>query len=268
MRFGTDFSETVTLDGGERLRMRVVRPADRERIIAGFTRLSPQTRYRRFLGSKRELSEQDLAFLSQCDGVRQYAIIVLTIDAAGEDRESIGMARFIRDSADAEVAELAIVVADEWQGRGIGRRLMVAIIDAAREWGVTRLQAYTLADNQQLRALLDRLPMDVELTSEDGLLRFTIPIPDTTKADALVVVDHLLRSAAAGTQAVLTTFGRIGLHHWLAVGDLASVQRLGRRRLRLPAGAGERRWMGTGAKLKRPPRQNPLKKRRHDPDPK
>ena len=127
----------------------VIRPidaGDRQALNAGFERMGRESRYRRFLTATPALSEAQLRYLTEVDQHHHVAL------AAVDGSNIVGVARFVREGiAD---AELAIGVVDEWQGRGLGTALMAALVDQSLKQGVTRFQAYVLADNEPMLRLL------------------------------------------------------------------------------------------------------------------
>ena len=131
--------------------MRPVEPEDRAALAEGFERLSPESRYRRFFGPMPQLSDRDLDYLTQVDHHDHEALVA--VDARTGD--GIGVARYVRTGA--RVAEPAIVVADDWQGRGVGGLLLDALAARATEEGVRRFDAPVLATNHEAIALLERL---------------------------------------------------------------------------------------------------------------
>jgi GNAT superfamily N-acetyltransferase len=141
--------------------------------VAGFDRLSPDSRYHRFLAPVPRLSPSLLAFLTDVDGVDHCAWVAL----AEEDGQMIGVgiARFVR-LADPEAADAAITVIDAYQGRGIGARLLDVLVLEALQHGITRFEGLLLAENTVSRRMLDRAGARIE---RDGgaLLRFTLDLP-------------------------------------------------------------------------------------------
>jgi GNAT superfamily N-acetyltransferase len=123
--------------------IRALAPADREGLAQAFSRLSEQTRRRRFHGLARRLGESDLDRLTQIDHHEHEALAAVAPDSG----RIVGVARYIVLPHHPRAAEVAIAVDDEWQGRGIGRRLMSELVSRARGQGVTRLLAYVDADN-------------------------------------------------------------------------------------------------------------------------
>lgn len=130
--------------------LRPIEPGDREALRAGFERLSPESRYRRFFAAMPHLSERDLDYLTVVDHHDHEAII-----AVEPDGQIVGVARFVRTGPGE--AEPAIVVADDRQGQGLGSRLLDALVARARQEGIGCFRAPVLADNQTAIQALSRL---------------------------------------------------------------------------------------------------------------
>lgn len=178
-RFDDAWEETVRIDDGTPVRLRLVRPADKAAMRAAFERLSPESRYRRFFAAKTELSDADLRYLTETDGESHVALGAERADAEGE---ALGVARFVRLGDRPEMAEAAIAVVDDFQGKGLGRLLLSRLAAAARERGVATFHADVLARNEPMRALLRSLaPSAVE--HADGFV-MTIDIPTAEAAAA------------------------------------------------------------------------------------
>src|SRR5262245_12971681 len=126
------------------IRVRPLRRDDAERLRAFVRDLSPTSRHQRFLSSFRELPPALLERLMQVDGPEHHALIAVAIEDGRE--VVIGEARYALEANGA--AEFAIAVADAWQGRGLGRRLLWAIEGAARDAGIRRLFGDTLRGNR------------------------------------------------------------------------------------------------------------------------
>jgi protein lysine acetyltransferase len=143
----------LALVGGRRLHIRQLDPNDVDRLAGLFARLSPDSRYRRFLSPKPRLEPRELAYLTNLDYVDHDALA-----AVDRDRDSIvGVARYARDRSRPSAAHIAFAVADELHGLGIGTMLTELIVQRARENGYELLIATTLWDNRPARALLRRL---------------------------------------------------------------------------------------------------------------
>jgi GNAT superfamily N-acetyltransferase len=151
--------------------VRPIRPADKGALEAAFDRLSEGSRYRRFLTVTPRLSGRQLAYLTEVDHRGHEALIAF--DA--ETGEAVGTARYVRDSNDESVAEPAVTVVDDWQGRGLGSVLLRSVIDRARLHGVRQLRATVLADNEPMLHLLRALP-DVEELEVGQITQGTVDV--------------------------------------------------------------------------------------------
>src|SRR5256885_12566047 len=107
--------ERVGLRDGSTVIIRPVRPEDRELFVAGFERMSGESRYRRFMSHKKRLSERELDFFTRLDHDLHEAIGAID-DVTGE---GAGVARMHRRPDDPTVAEAAVTVVDACQGRGL-----------------------------------------------------------------------------------------------------------------------------------------------------
>jgi RimJ/RimL family protein N-acetyltransferase len=134
--------EEVVLDDGRRVLVRPLQAADREVYAEGVAALSPRSRYLRFASPQPQMGERQLDLMTQPDGQRHVAYIALTPDGS----VGVGVARYIRAAA-ANAAEVAIAVADEWQGHGLGGKLLCLLIAHARAAELETLFAVTLSEN-------------------------------------------------------------------------------------------------------------------------
>ena len=162
----------------------VIRPiaaGDRERLRESHERLSPETRYRRFLAVKPHLTSADVRYLVDIDG-RDHVALVATLPEAA-DEPIVGVARFIRIPDEPEVAEVAIVVNDALQGRGVGTELITRLAEAAVARGVRRFRATMLADNSRVQRLFEALaagPAQYRRTGAVSEMEFPLPAPGGT----------------------------------------------------------------------------------------
>src|SRR5439155_664837 len=126
----------------------LLRRADREKLVAAFDRLSPESRYRRFFTAMPRLPEKLLRSLLDIDGWNHLAIGAETVTTDPAEAEGVGIARFIRLKDEPAVAEAAVTVVDHMQRRGLGKLLVSALAQAARERGITRFRAEVLRTNE------------------------------------------------------------------------------------------------------------------------
>jgi GNAT superfamily N-acetyltransferase len=194
-RFDAEWRETATLTDGTDVVLRLVRPADRDLLRAGFDRLSPESRYLRFFAAKQELTEAELARLTDLDGVDHLAIGAVRERPDG-GWEGLGVARFVRDPSAPDMAEAAVTVMDAVQGRGLGRLLLARLAEAARERGITRFAGEFLATNAQVRQLIEEACPDARLHAAGDLIRVEVPLLDAEAPRD--PAQRLLRQAAGG----------------------------------------------------------------------
>ena len=178
MLTGPDFHEEHVLHDGTRVLLRHIRHEDLPALREGFAHLSPLSRYRRFNGVVRELSDTLLHFFVDVDGHDHVAIVATTVPDDGAPR-GLGVARFVRDGKDPSAAEFAITVADEVQHKGLGGILAKALARAARERGVRHFQGIIAHDNRPIHQLLAELgPVREDMEGPESLFDVTLPAVD------------------------------------------------------------------------------------------
>ena len=144
---------------------------ERDLVASFFAGLSPRTLYNRFCAPKPRLTSGDLDVLSGVDGDRHVALVAL--DAAGEP---VAMGRFVRSAEDEQAAELALTVADDWQGRGLGSLLARLLAQRARQSGLLRFQATVLSENRPALAVLKKLGRPAVVDHAGAAIELAIPL--------------------------------------------------------------------------------------------
>src|SRR5262249_26789271 len=104
-RFDASYRETLELRDGSTVELRPIRPEDKPIFLDGFARLTPESRYLRFFTGKDHLTDAELAYLTEVDGERHFALGAIAPDGRGA-----GVARFVRLEDEPDVAELAVTV--------------------------------------------------------------------------------------------------------------------------------------------------------------
>jgi RimJ/RimL family protein N-acetyltransferase len=171
--------------------VRPIEPDDKTGLAAAFQRLSDESRYRRFLSPHGRLSAAELRYLTEVDHHDHEALVALD-PATGE---GVGVARYVRDRGRPDSAEVAVAVADGWQGRGVGTLLLHRLADRAREEGVRRFTALMLADNEPMAHLLGDIGETGVLDAGQGTVELAVALPESGLGAALAA---LLRWAARG----------------------------------------------------------------------
>jgi RimJ/RimL family protein N-acetyltransferase len=125
------------------LLIRELASADRFALVFMFSRLGEPSRYQRFLAIKPQLTSADLDFLTDVDHWHHEAVIAFS----PPPRAPVGVARYVR-SREFDLAEVAVTVVDDWQRRGVGIELMLALRERALRAGIGRFTAMVLRDNR------------------------------------------------------------------------------------------------------------------------
>ena len=160
-------------------------PTDAETLRDVFRRLSPGSRYHRFLQVLDQLDDSMIRLLAgSVDGVHHIALLLIVLPPEGQE-ELIGVAHLVQDPDDPATADIAVTVVDDWQGRGAGTALGSALL-ARRPAAVTRLRTLVAADNRASLALLAGAGRVSSGLPEQGVLDVTVDLPAATRARSTV----------------------------------------------------------------------------------
>ena len=156
--------------------IRPIRADDGERLRASHARLSPESRYRRFLSAKPELTGADVRYLVGVDGIDHIALVATRPSLPGEP--IVAVARCIRVPGSPDTGEVAIVVADALQGKGVGARLVRQLAALAVGQRITRFRATMLSENVAIQRLLTGLAAGpVTWTHHGETTELELPLP-------------------------------------------------------------------------------------------
>jgi GNAT superfamily N-acetyltransferase len=136
-----------------------------------YSRLSHDTRYQRFFSVMQRLPPDWAHFLANVDYKQRFALVV---EEPGDSASLIAVGRYEPSGDDPVVAELAIVVQDGWQGKGVGTVLMEGLLREAAAHGITRFRAYVLGQNRRMLKLLRRCTEVVEERTERGVVELLV----------------------------------------------------------------------------------------------
>jgi acetyltransferase len=157
--------EKWPMPDGITLTVRPIRPEDAQ-IEQAFVRgLSDESRYFRFMQAVHELTQEMLVRFTQIDYDREMALIAVVETDAGKELQ-VAVARYTA-YPDRRSCEFAIVVADDWQGRGIGTHLMHSLMQVAKSRGIDLMEGEIIAGNTHMLGLMDRLGFKVHPNPED-----------------------------------------------------------------------------------------------------
>ncbi|HIE01384.1 MAG TPA: GNAT family N-acetyltransferase [Thiotrichaceae bacterium] len=155
------------LPDGTDITIRPIRPEDADIEQAFVRHLSNESKYFRFMQTLQELTPIMLVRFTQIDYDREMALIVVT---QADDKETeLGVARY-SINPDGESCEFALVIADEWQHRGIAHRLMTCLMDAARTKGLKIIQGEVLSNNHNMLKLMNQLRFSAIVDEDDRSL--------------------------------------------------------------------------------------------------
>jgi GNAT superfamily N-acetyltransferase len=182
------------LSDGSRIEIRPLTGADKTGLAAGFERLSPLSRYRRFFTVTPELTAKQLAYLTEIDHHDHEALVA--IEPA--TNHGLGVARYVRSPEHPAEAEVAVAVADDWQRRGLGTLLLRHLAARAHEEGIASFTGLLLRDNAPMRHVLEALGHVVVRDASSDTLEVSLRIPDDPLGEGRGRLARWLRAGALG----------------------------------------------------------------------
>jgi len=166
--------ERVRVSGGREICIRSIEPGDAARLRVAFEQLTALTRYKRFLGAVDHLSERQLRYLTRVDHADHEALVALdAVSGAG-----VGIARYVRDARDPRLADVAVVVTDAWQRRGVGSALLERLAQSARAAGIERLTGSSIVGDRGAAALAARAGAVTASRGRPGTTQWSVRLGD------------------------------------------------------------------------------------------
>ncbi|MFC4061140.1 GNAT family N-acetyltransferase [Planomonospora corallina] len=187
-------ADVVLSDGGT-AHVRPIRPADADRLRSFYSRLSEESIYFRFFGPRPRLSDREVTRFTNVDYVDRVALIA-TIGT-----EMVAVIRY--DRIEDGEAEVAFLVEDAHQGRGVASVLLEHLAETARENGITRFVADVLPANQKMMAVLKQAGYTARSRFADGVVRMTLDLTPTETSQA-VTASREHRAEARSIERLLT----------------------------------------------------------------
>ena len=167
------YEQVWPLRGGGEYTIRPIHPDDAQMLQDLVQNLSPESRYYRFVSSMTELPPSMLSRLTLIDYDREMALVAIHRERkAGEDGEIVetervvGVSRYITNP-DKSSCEFSLVVADDFNGKGLGSRLMLSIMEEARDKGLAEIEGLVLANNPGMLKLMKGLGFQIKPFAED-----------------------------------------------------------------------------------------------------
>ena len=192
--------EEVVLRDGQSLLVRPIRPDDKKRLEELFYRLSPRTRYLRFQYAKGRISEEELAYYTEVVPPERCAYVGTMGQGDEEGIVAVGRYDLLPDSR--RVAEVAFVVEDNIQVRGIGTALLERLAEVATRHRIRRFVARVLPENTTMLEVFDDSGFKLTKRLEEGLYHYSIDLEEQEEfAERQAYREHIAR--AAGTRRLL-----------------------------------------------------------------
>ena len=179
----------VLLLDGRAAHVRPIRPGDADQLIAFYARVSAESKYLRFFAPYPTLSDRDVAFFTNVDHLDRVGLVVTLgarVIAVGR-YDAIGAGAAAEgdtdgDTEEARAAEVAFLVEDAHQGRGLAQLLLEHLTQAGRERGLERFVADVLPENTRMIQTFRDAGYSVASGIHDGVLRLVFPIDATDTA--------------------------------------------------------------------------------------
>ncbi|MDZ4287524.1 MAG: GNAT family N-acetyltransferase, partial [Prosthecobacter sp.] len=166
--YPAEYVSHIRLDSGAQILLRPIRPEDEMMLIAFHSALSEQTVRFRYCGQISLQARTDHDRLVRiCFSDYDRELVLVAEHGNGTTRELVGVGRLNRLHGSNE-AEFAVVVSDEWQGQGLGTRLMASLIDIGRAENLQQISGIILADNAVMLRICRRLGFRIDRESEAG----------------------------------------------------------------------------------------------------
>jgi len=178
------YSADAVLKDGISVRIRSIRPDDKERLAELFRHLSARSVYFRFFHTKQRLTDGDLSELTELD-FDHKAALAATVQEDAKER-IIGVIRYAvvtGSPARRRRAEVSFAVTDEHQGRGMGKLLLRHLVVFARSRGIAEFEAYVLPENSRMLDLFAGSGFEVKRRFESGVFHISFPIGDQKCSD-------------------------------------------------------------------------------------
>jgi acetyltransferase len=166
--YPNQYDAPFRLADGKEVMIRAIRPEDEPLIVELHARHSDRTLWMRFFSLVRTLSRESLIRFCHLDYDRELALVAVATEADGRSH-IVGVSRYYV-IAGGTTAEFALVVTDDWQGKGLGRHLLERLITAARERGIRQLNGSVLRENQQMLRLVQDLGFVIRESDDPAVI--------------------------------------------------------------------------------------------------
>jgi GNAT superfamily N-acetyltransferase len=174
------YAQTATIKNGTQVKIRSIRPDDKQRLATAFKNLDPESIYTRFFHHKKLLSDAELKAATELDFERAVAL-VMTI-GAGENETIIGGGRYvvIDDTGPLRSAEVAFTVEEDFHRQGIARILLQHLAAIAREKGLSCFVAEVLPENRGMLTVFSRSGLPIQTAHGGDVVHVTLSLTGDT----------------------------------------------------------------------------------------
>lgn len=178
MAYPEELERCAIIADGTEILFRPIKPTDEDAIRDLFYSMSQQSIYHRFFSVPKSLPHDKAMSYVNVDFAKDMAIVAVSQEVSGEKIVSVG--RYLRARPDEKTAEVAFMVRDDWQNRGMGRALLNQLIEVAKEKGIEGFVASVLPTNKQMMAVFHTCGYKLKVTMEEGIyeLSFRFNDPD------------------------------------------------------------------------------------------
>ena len=176
MSHARDYSVSDVLKDGTRVTIRAIRPDDRNRFLIAFRLLEKDSIYTRFFSHRNDLSDAEIDRAVTVDFVREVALVVTTETARGEIIVASGRYVATDEPSTERSAELAFVVEEDYQGRGIASRLLANLAALARDQSLARFEADVLSTNSPMLAVFKRCGFPMRQRRQGGTIHLSLAL--------------------------------------------------------------------------------------------
>lgn len=173
--YPSEYETVVGLRDGTEVLVRPIRPDDEPKVREMFYKFSEQTVYLRYHGQLKAMPHNKLQVFCNVDYDTEMALVGVVGDE--ERSQIIGVGRYMTDPGKS-TAEMAFVVGDDWQRKGLGTYLFRRLVEIARHEGIRRFSADVLAENSGMLKIFHRSGMNVETTTDEGVVHVAMSMPE------------------------------------------------------------------------------------------
>jgi RimJ/RimL family protein N-acetyltransferase len=171
-----NYEANEVLKDGQRVTIRAIRPDDKEHILKAFPEVDKNSLYLRFFKFKKDISDQELRFLTEVDFINHMALVVFA-HVNGRDK-LIGGGRYIAygDPVKSHRAEVAFLVHDNYHGQGIATIIMKHLVIIARSHGISEFEADVLPENKSMLAVFSHAGLTMSTSRIDNVIHIVLSL--------------------------------------------------------------------------------------------